>query len=105
PGGTATADFVYGAMVVVTGQLNAPGTLPDVGIAYSATDPYYNHTHSSADHSYAGTVTVAAGSGSYTVELPAGTQAGDTWYLRLQKAGTDYTGWVSWDGLSWLSLG
>ena len=105
PGGTSTVDFVYRPMVTVTGALTAPGTLPSLRITYNATDPYYGHTHSSNDHYYSGTLTIAAGSGTYSVELPAGAVAESTWYLRLQKTGTLYTSYLSWDGLNWLSLG
>jgi hypothetical protein len=105
PGAAITSNFVYRPMVTVTGALNAPGALPELHIGYSASDASYGHSHNNADHDYSGTITVAAGAGTYSLELPAGVSADSTWYLRLTKTGTQYTGWASWDGLSWFSMG
>ena len=100
-----TWDFLYAADTPVSGALSANvGSLTgNVTISLSGIDPYYYYS-SGPGHYYNYSVVVPSASGSYTIGAPSGLAVSDTWYVRLEKAGTTYTGWYSVDGYNWIRV-
>ena len=98
----ATVDLEYRNFVTVTGLVGADtGVLPGMTVNWNGTDAFWCNPTCSSDHSYSGSVTIDPGAASYTPALPA--RELDTYYLRLVKSGTTYTGSWSLDGQRWTS--